>query len=507
MSCAEERENKKQRGSGVLLHITSLPSPYGIGDLGPGAYAFADFLAASKQRYWQVLPLNPTDLACANSPYHSFSAFAFNPLLISPDFLLEDGLLDPRDVGSLPIFSEESIDFRTVIPFKTRILFSAYERFKQRENKQCYEKFCEENVYWLDDYSLFVALKSRFRKRPWHKWPTEIKDRQRKAIDNMRADLTHEIRREKFLQYVFYKQWTSLKNYCNQKGIQVIGDIPIYVVHDSVDVWAHPELFKLDNNKKPYVVAGVPPDYFSNTGQLWGNPLYRWDVMQKRKYDWWVERMAHNLRLFDWVRIDHFRGFVGYWEIPAKEKTAIRGRWVKAPAIDFFKTIKQRFKPLPIVAEDLGIITPDVKEIMDLFDFPGMKVLLFAFGEDNPEHPYLPHTYRKNCLVYTGTHDNNTVQGWFNGEAKPEDKKRLFRTIGRFVPDKEIHWEFIRLGAMSMANTLIVPMQDILGLGVEARMNRPATKTGNWRWRLLPEQLTPALAQSLREITMTSGRA
>jgi 4-alpha-glucanotransferase len=507
MSCAEEREDKKQRGSGVLLHITSLPSPYGIGDLGPEAYAFVDFLASSKQKYWQILPLNPTDLSCDNSPYHSFSAFAFNPLLISPDSLIEDGLLDPGDAGSLPILPRESVDFRTVIPFKTKILLSAYERFRKQENKQGYEKFCEENVGWLDDYSLFVALKSRFRRRPWHTWPKEIKDRHPPAINAVREKLTHEIQREKFLQYVFYKQWTSLKNYCNKRGIEVIGDISIYVVHDSVDVWAHPELFKLDKHKRPYVVAGVPPDYFSKTGQLWGNPLYRWDVMQQRKYDWWIERISHNLELFDWVRIDHFRGFVGYWEIPAKEKTAIHGKWVKAPAMDFFKTIKQRFQPLPIVAEDLGIITPDVKEIMDFFAFPGMKVLLFAFGDDDPDHPYLPHTYGKNCLVYTGTHDNNTMLGWFKGEARPEDKKRLFHTIGRTVPDKEVHWEFIRLGAMSIANTLIVPMQDILGLGVEARMNRPATRTGNWRWRLLPELLTPTLTRSLRGITTTSRRA
>jgi 4-alpha-glucanotransferase len=507
MNCAEERENKKQRGSGVLLHITSLPSLYGIGDLGPGAYEFVDFLAASKQKYWQILPLNPTNLSCENSPYHSFSAFAFNPLLISPDLLIEDGLLDPGDVGSLPILPKEKVDFRTVIPFKSKILLSAYERFRKRQNKQGYEKFCEDNIYWLDDYSLFVALKSRFRHRPWHKWPPEIKERQPKALNAAHIDLAHEIQREKFLQYVFHKQWASLKTYCHQRGIQIIGDIPIYVVHDSVDVWAHPELFKLDKHKKPYVVAGVPPDYFSKTGQLWGNPLYGWDVMQQRGYDWWVERIAHNLKLFDWVRIDHFRGFVGYWEIPSKEKTAIQGKWIQAPAMDFFKTIKKRFQHLPIVAEDLGIITPDVKEIMASFAFPGMKVLLFAFGEDNPEHPYLPHMYGKNCFVYTGTHDNNTVRGWFKGEAKPEDKKRLFRYIGRAVSEKEIHWEFIRLGAMSLANTSIVPMQDVLGLGVEARMNRPATKTGNWRWRLQPEQMTSSITKTLRQITETSDRA
>jgi 4-alpha-glucanotransferase len=507
MSCAEKRENNEQRGSGVLLHITSLPSPYGIGDLGPGAYAFVDFLAASKQRYWQILPLNPTDFSCDNSPYHSFSAFAFNPLLISPEVLIEDGLLDPRDVGSLPFFPKESVDFRTVIPFKTKILSSAFEHFKQSEKKQGYEKFCEENVSWLDDYSLFIALKSRFRKRPWHKWPTEIRERQPTAINAVRSDLTHEIQKAKFIQYVFHKQWTILKSYCQRKGIEIIGDIPIYAVHNSVDVWTHSEMFKLDKDKRPNVVAGVPPDYFSKTGQLWGNPLYRWDVMQQRKYDWWIERIAHNLKLFDWVRIDHFRGFVGYWEIPAKEITAIHGRWIKAPAMDFFKTMKRKFQSLPIVAEDLGIITPDVKKIMDFFAFPGMKVLLFAFVEDNPEHPYLPHTYERNCLVYTGTHDNNTVQGWFKGEAKQEDKKRLFHYIGRTVPEKEIHWEFIRLGGMSIANTLIVPMQDILGLGVEARMNRPATKTGNWRWRFLPEQLTSSLADRFREITKASGRA
>lgn len=497
----------QERGSGVLLHISSLPSLDGIGDLGPGAYAFVDFLAASKQRYWQILPLNPTDLAGANSPYHSFSAFASNPLLISLDFLVEDGLLDRRDTGALPRFQTGNVDYRKVIPFKMKVLNSAFERFEKQVNQQAYHTFCTNNAVWLDDYSLFMALKSRLQGQSWHKWPKELRDRVSKSMDDMRAALSLEIERAKFLQYVFHKQWTGLKTYCHEKGIQIIGDLPIYVVHNSADVWAHPELFKLDGEKKPYVVAGVPPDYFSKTGQLWGNPLYRWDVMQQRQYGWWIQRLAHNLALFDWVRIDHFRGFVGFWEIPARAKTAVHGRWVKAPGMDFFRRITQRFQPLPILAEDLGIITADVKEIMDFFAFPGMKVLLFAFGEDNPEHPYLPRNYEKNCVVYTGTHDNNTVQGWFQGEASPEERRRVFRTIGRTVPEKEIHWEFIRLGAMSLANTLIVPMQDVLGLGAEARMNKPATKTGNWRWRLLPEQLTPCLTDKLKEITETSGRA
>ena len=497
----------EQRGSGVLLHITTLPSPYGIGDMGPGAYAFADFLAASKQRYWQILPLNPTDLASDNSPYHSLSAFAFNTLLISPDWLIEDGMIDREDVGSLPIFSKKAVDFRNAISFKTEILSSAYERFRKMANKQRYEKFCENNASWLDDYALFVALKSRFRSEPWYEWPQEVRDRQPEALNNALRELDQDIQREKFFQFLFHDQWTRLRTYCRRRKIQIIGDIPIYVVHDSADVWAHPEMFKLDADKKPYVMAGVPPDYFSKTGQLWGNPIYRWEVLQQRKYDWWIRRITHNLKLFDWVRIDHFRGFVGYWEIPAKAKTAIQGRWVEAPAMDFFKTITQKFQPLPIVAEDLGIITADVKEIMAFFAFPGMKVLLFAFGEDNPDHPYLPHNYEKDCLVYTGTHDNNTVRGWFNKEAKPEDKARVFQYIGRTVLEKDISWEFIRLGMVSRANTFIVPMQDVLGLGEEARMNVPATKTGNWRWRLLPEQIPSSLSEKLREITEGSGRA
>jgi 4-alpha-glucanotransferase len=495
-----------KRGSGVLLHITSVPSPYGVGDLGPGTYDFVDFLTVSRQRYWQILPLNPTDPVFDHSPYHSYSAFAFNPLLISPNLLAEERLLDQRDLLGLPKFPKEIVDYRSVRQFKKKIFHLAYECFKKKTDEEDFEKFCKENASWLDDYSLFVALKARLRAKSWNEWPSEVRDREPEAIKTVKKELHEEIRREKFLQHMFDKQWKRLKSYCNQNGILIFGDLPIYVVYDSVDLWAHPELFKLDLRRKPSVVAGVPPDYFSQTGQLWGNPLYRWDVLKQKRYDWWIKRMEHNLKLFDWVRMDHFRGFVGYWEVPAKESTAINGKWMRAPAMDFFNALKQRFRSLPIVAEDLGIITPDVKEIMEHFDFPGMKILLFAFGEDNPDHPYLPHTYKKNCLVYTGTHDNNTVRGWFKREAKPEDKKRLFRYIGRIVSEKEIHWEFINLGAKSVANTFIVPMQDILGLEEEARMNKPATKRGNWRWRLLPEQLTASLAEKVAEITETYGR-
>ena len=495
-----------QRGSGVLLHITSLPSLYGIGDLGPKAVEFVDFLAASKQKYWQILPLNPTDLAFDNSPYHSFSAFAFNPLLISPELMIEDGLVGPKQLQSLPNFPLDRVDYRRALLLKKNIFCSAYDGFKKGLHKEGFEKFCSENASWLDDYSLFIALKSQFRTKSWNEWPSEIKDRQPEAIKTIKAQLQDEIQREKFLQHVFDKQWKRLKKYCHQKGIRIIGDIPIYVVYDSVDLWTQPELFKLDSNRRPYVVAGGPPDYFSETGQLWGNPLYRWNVMKERKFDWWIMRLERNLQLFDWIRIDHFRGFVGYWEVPAGDATAINGRWVQAPALDLFNEVKQRFPSLPIIAEDLGTITPDVNEIMEHFAFPGMKILLFAFGEDNPEHPYLPHTYEKNCLVYTGTHDNNTVKGWFKSEATPEDRKRLFRYLGKTVSEKEIHWEFIELGMMSLANTFIVPMQDVLGLEEDARMNRPATTRGNWRWRLAPKQLTVPLAEKLAEVTETYGR-
>ena len=312
---------------------------------------------------------------------------------------------------------------------------------------------------------------------------------------------------QKFLQYVFFQQWNSLRSYCNQRGIQIFGDIPIYVEHDGVDVWTNPELFKLDNGKKPQVVAGVPPDYFSETGQRWGNPIYRWDVLKDTGYAWWIRRLQHNIKLFDLIRIDHFRGFVGYWQVPAGEANAINGRWVEAPAEDFLNALLRRFPQLPIIAEDLGVITPDVREIMHRFELPGMKVLLFAFGDDLPTNPYIPHNLPRNCVLYTGTHDNNTTRGWFEREAAPEIKERLFRYLGREVPAEYIHWELIRLAMMSVANMVIFPMQDILGLGEEARMNRPATSQGNWQWQLSPEQLTPSLAERLLGMTELYGRA
>ena len=498
----------RRRGSGILLHLTSLPSSFGIGDMGPWAYRFGEFLAEAKQRYWQILPLNPTEPIYANSPYLSTSAFACNPLFISPDLLIRDDLLLTSELDPRPAeFSSEKVSYEAVHHYKKLLLNRAFERFQRRKNPPEYERFCREQSYWLDDFALFMALKSRFRGKVWSDWPLDLGDRQPEALQAARKELLPELEREKFQQYVFFKQWSALKNFCNQKGVQFIGDIPIYVNYDSSDVWVHPELFKLDDQKKPYVVAGVPPDYFSKTGQLWGNPIYRWEVMAEEGFPWWIQRVRHILNLVDWVRIDHFRGLVAYWEVPATETTAVHGRWIKATALDFFNRLMKEVPHLPVIAEDLGIITPDVQEVMKHFHFPGMKVLLFAFGGDLSTNPYLPHNLPRNCVAFTGTHDNNTIKGWFEREATPEEKMNLRRYLGREVSMDDLPWELIRLVMMSVANTAIFPMQDVLGMGAEARMNHPSTQEGNWEWRLLPDQVTPALTSRLRDLTEIYGRS
>ncbi len=496
------------RACGILLPILSIPSPYGIGDFGPWAYKFVDFLVETRQSYWQILPLTPTDPSFGNTPYNSFSAFAGNTLFISPDLLLSDGLIKKEDVEPIPSFRKNIIDYPEVIRYKNRIFDRAYEHFKvDRRNMYEYEKFCAENSNWVEDYSLFMAAKARFQGKVWSEWPPEIRDSQPEALQRLKEELHDKVEKEKFLQYLFFKQWFSLKKYCNQKGIQIIGDIPIYVHYDSVDVWKNPQFFKLDQEKRPLYVSGVPPDYFSSTGQLWGNPVYRWDMLKQDNYAWWIRRMEHTLKLYDWVRIDHFRGFAGYWEVPAGEKTAVNGRWVPGPGEDFFSTLLRHFSNLPIIAEDLGVITDDVRELMRHFNLPGMRVLLFAFSEDLPTNPYAPHNHIKECIVYTGTHDNNTVRGWFENEATPQEKERISKYIGRKVSSLNVHWEFVRLAMMSVANTAIIPIQDILGLGQEARMNKPATTEGNYKWRLSPELITPKIAAKLREMTEIYGRA
>jgi len=396
------------RQAGVLLHITSLPSPFGIGDLGPGAYRFADFLSRAKQRCWQILPLNPTDQGSGNSPYSSISAFAGNTLLISPELLVESGLLTTDDLAQAPGFPLERCDYATAISYKRALLHRAYECFKVKgSEKDAYDAFCEQHKEWLEDFSHYVVLKTYYEGKPWGEWNKGLKDRDPKSLEGSLNGLHEEREREKFLQYLFFKQWQNLRVYCNERAIKLIGDIPIYVNYDSADVWTHADLFKLNGEKKPDLVAGVPPDYFSSTGQLWGNPVYRWDVLKRTGFRWWIQRIAHNLELFDEVRIDHFRGFVGFWEVPSGEKTAMNGRWVEAPAAAFFRTLLKEFPSVPIIAEDLGVITPDVTKIMERFGFPGMRILQFAFDADSATHPYLPHNYTHNCIVYTGTHDHD----------------------------------------------------------------------------------------------------
>jgi len=494
--------SKNGRAGGVLLHVTSLPSPHGVGDLGPGAYSFVDFLAAANQRIWQILPLNPTGTYLGNSPYTSYSAFAGNPLLISLDLLAKEELLSKAEAAAHPRFHREKADYKRAIEYKGPLLRLTYERFRDRaQNDSAFLRFCADNSHWLEDYSLFAALKERVAESAWYEWPDEFRDRQEQTLSHVKVEQADRIQMSKFFQYLFFRQWSALKTYANQKGIRIIGDIPIYTSTDSADVWASPEMYKLTKDKKPEFVAGAPPDYFSATGQRWGNPVYRWEYVQQTEYAWWIQRLKHNLNLFDRIRLDHFRGFVAYWEIPAAEETAVNGKWTEVPAMDFFNTVVRHFPELPIIVEDLGFITPDVKKVMSYFGFPGMKILLFAFGPDLPTNPYAPHNYSQNCVVYTGTHDNNTVRGWFEREAGPEDRKRFLDYIGREMNIEDIHWEWIRLAMASVADLAIVPAQDLLGVGEESRMNLPSRSKGNWAWRFFPGQLTDQIGERLAQMT------
>jgi 4-alpha-glucanotransferase len=498
----------RKRGSGVLLHITSLPSPFGVGDLGPSAYQFADFLADARQSYWQVLPLNPTSPAYGNSPYSSVSTFAGNTLLVSPEMLVAEGFLSGAEIESAPPFPEGRCDYEGAAAYKERLLRLAYEGFvKSGRDREGFAFFCEEQALWLDTYALFVSIKRRMEGRSFGDWPPELRDRAMDSIEAHRAESAAEIEQEKFGQYLFFRQWAALKKHCNERGVQLIGDVPIYVSYDSADVWANAAIFELDREKRLLSVGGVPPDYFSATGQLWGNPVYNWDALRQTGYAWWIERLRHTFALLDAIRIDHFRGLVRFWGVPASEKNAVNGRWVDVPVRDFLARLSQRFFSLPIIVEDLGIITPDVREVVEEWGFPGMKVLLFAFGEDDPMHIYLPHTYGRNCVVYTGTHDNNTARGWFEHEARPDEKERLARYLGREVRTEDVHWDLVRLAMASVALMAVFPLQDILGLGAEAQMNRPSVAFGNWGWRLAPGELTAGVAERLRALTVIYGRA
>jgi 4-alpha-glucanotransferase len=501
-----ETENVMNRSSGILLHVTSLPSPYGIGDLGPEAYRFVDRLAEAGQAYWQLLPLGPTSAELGNTPYFSTSAMAGNPLVVSPEHLHAQGLIDQADLDSLRVPDRGTVDYQQVEKTRWPVLHKAYESFSNGAgDHHAFETFCIEQAAWLEDYALYELLRDRYG-HDWSQWPTEYRDRDTRALRALAARESDACCRSKFFQYLFFTSWFELKDYCHAKGIGIIGDLPIYVGYDCTDVWSHPDVFRLGEDRRPVAVSGVPPDYFSETGQLWNTPVYDWARLKQRRYDWWVRRMEAVFGRFDMVRIDHFRGLVQYWEVPAGEKTAMNGAWKDVPVYDFFDTMKTRFPGFPVIAEDLGTITPDVREVMRHYDFPGMKVLLFAFGEDDPRHIYLPHMYESDSIVYSGTHDNNTVRGWFEEEASPEARARFMRYVGREVPVEQAGWEMIRLGMMSVSTLAVFPVQDLLDMGSEARMNDPARHTGNWQWRLMPGQMTGEMWTRLRDLTVTYGR-
>jgi 4-alpha-glucanotransferase len=504
------------RSSGILLHPTSLPGRFGIGDLGDEAYAFVDFLVASGQRLWQVLPLGPTGYG--DSPYQCFSAFAGNTLLISPQRLVDEGLLAADDLAQeeVPAFSQARVDFDGVIKFKSALLGHAFERFKETANTQLrseFEAFSQQAAAWLDDYALFRALKDAHGGAMWNEWEQALSRRGADALERARRELRDAVEAQKFYQYLFFKQWSELRAYAHERSITIVGDIPIFISYDSADVWTNPSLFKLDERLAPRVVAGVPPDYFSATGQLWGNPIYEWERMRADGFPWWIERMRATLKMFDIIRLDHFRGFAACWEIPGGDKTAERGQWVDVPGRELFLRLKQVLGDLPIIAEDLGVITPDVEVLRDDFRLPGMRILQFAFGGD-PHHKDLPHNFIPNVVVYTGTHDNDTTKGWFDshaGEGSTRDAdeikhERRFCLKYLDTNGEEIHWDFIRAALSSVAELAIIPLQDVLGLGTEARMNLPASTNGNWNWRSPADALTDKVSARLKEMTELYGR-
>ena len=506
--------NLSERASGILLHPTSLPGGHGIGDLGSEARHFADFLNASGQRWWQMLPVTPA--GSGNSPYHALSAFAGNPLLISLDMLAEEELLTSEDLSLRTRMREGRVDYPSVKREKEKYLRKAFSKFKkglhQKESKP-YEAFCEKAQFWLEDYALFSALKESHRNASWTEWEEPLRLRETGKLRSAKKRLCEEIDYHQFLQYEFFKQWSALKGYCNKHRIGLIGDLPIFVAHDSSDVWTHQDSFYLDQKGNPTVIVGVPPDYFSRTGQRWGNPLYRWDRLKEDGYRWWMERFRMTFQYFDAVRLDHFIGFYRYWEIPVNEPTALKGKWREGPREDFFEKLLGVLGPLELIAEDLGLVISEVKELRDRFNFPGLRVLQFAFDGD-PKNDHLPENYPKRCIVYTGTHDNDTIVGWCNDpgssasvrskETIQKEKERVMRYLG--TDGRNIHWDMIDLAMKSAADVAIFPLQDILGLETSARMNLPGTVKGNWEWRFRGTALTEELSRQLRGVTEAAGR-
>lgn len=495
--------DRAERMAGVLMHPTSLPSEYGIGDMGKGAYDFVDFLAKADQKLWQVLPLGPTGFG--DSPYQLFSSFAGQPLIISPDKLCEMGLLEEFELTDRPYFGER-VDYGNVINYKNDLYRKAFSRFILNEDEKIdedYQQFIRSNAFWLEDYALYMSLKEVNEGRAWVEWQEEHKNPTAGEKEELSRRYCEKMDYYRFVQFIFFTQWTELKEYANEKGIQIIGDMPIFVAFDSADVWAAKDLFKLTDEGYPVVVAGVPPDYFSETGQLWGNPVYDWDIMRACGYDWWIKRIGQQFTLYDYVRIDHFRGFEAYWEVPYGEKTAINGKWVKGPGKELFLAMQNAIgEKLPIIAEDLGVITPEVEELRDAFEFPGMKVLQFAFDSD-AMNPFLPHMCTENSVCYTGTHDNDTTRGWYNN-ASDYTKKHCAEYLR--LGNDDIVWTMIAAALSSTARMAIIPFQDLLGLDSSGRMNIPSVAGGNWSWRCRQEDFNEELAARLAGLTELYGR-
>lgn len=488
------------RASGILLHPTSLPGP-GVGDLGEQAFRFVDWLADAGQSLWQVLPLVAVNEG--GSPYNALSAFAGNPLLLSPAELHLHGLL-PAQAAAAPDLDDDSLDFPAALRWKDQVVRAAHALLADdAELRADFRDYREEEAAWLEDYALFRALRDAHGGRSWADWPHALRRREPDALDRARRELSTEIERHAYAQYLFDLQWAAVRRYAHRHGIRIIGDVPIFVAYDSADVWAHPELFELDGELRPTVVSGVPPDYFSATGQRWGNPLYRWNVLERTGFRWWIERFRRTLRMVDVVRVDHFRGFQSYWEVPADEETAIHGRWLPGPGRRLFDAVRRDLGSLPLVAEDLGIITREVEALRDDLDLPGMRVLQFAFGGDDPRNPHLPRNYVHNAVAYTGTHDNDTALGWY-ADAGREERTALHQEV---EPGPEMHWRLIQTVLRSRAGWAIVPLQDVLGLGGQARMNTPGVPEGNWAWRFREGDLTPELAARLADLVRSTGRA
>jgi 4-alpha-glucanotransferase len=502
------------RASGVILHPTSLPGPFGIGDLGPEAYKFADFLYDANQTYWQMLPLGP--IGYGNSPYLCFSAFAGNTLLISPERLVNEGWLENSDLRKLPVNREDHVDYRAAGIYKNSILRKAFHKFKAFDQAypEDYYNFLAQNAFWLGDFAFYMALKEKHDNRVWTEWEPGLVHLEPRVMEQTKSSLADDIHFHIFTQYLFFKQWDALKMYCNDRNIKIIGDMPIYVAHDSSDVWVNSELFSLNDRGNLLFTSGVPPDYFSSTGQRWGNPVFRWDIMARNGYRWWIERFRMNFRLFDLLRLDHFRGFEAYWEIPADKPTAEIGKWVRAPGSDLFRVLKASLGDIPVIAEDLGVITPQVETLRDEFGFPGMKILQMAFSTDAKALEYRPYNYIKHCVVYTASHDHNTTVGWFTAkpgtqttQAPQEIQKERACVLNYLGTDgSEINWDFIRLAMGSVSNLAICPLQDVLGLDTSSRMNLPGTVGGNWEWRLRPGMLTSSIITRLKEMTVVFQR-